>query len=419
MFLAYFKILKKRNFIFLWLGQIISQFGDRLTQIALIGYASNVYKSSSSLAFIISITIVPSLLFSPISGVYIDRWSKRKTMYVCDFLRGIFILLIPLYFLKLQSLMFIGILIFLSFSVGRFFIPAKMAFVPQIIEKQDIFLANSLITVTATIAAIFGIGLGGILVDSYGVKNAFAIDATTFFISALAIFFISTKERGKFLVGDILHIGKDAVDTVKKSFMWEFKEGIKYIFALDEARYAFRVFFFLFSYIGGLSTVFMRFIQNTLGSLTKDLGLIAASLGLGIFVGSLVYGRVAHKFSVTKVINFSTLFASLFLILFTVSIKVYPYSLYAIFLSFILGLIISPIFVGVNSLIHKKSDSQLLGRIFSGLEFTSHLGLLISMFTFAFLADIFGFFRIIISIGIIGSIFSLISIVRDDKVRRA
>src|SRR3989338_730313 len=130
----YVKILKKRNFFLLWFGQIIAQFGDRLTQIALVGLVSKASASSAHLAVVMSMAIIPVFIISPISGVYIDRWNKRKTLYLCDFLRGIFILLIPLFFLKFHSLIPLYILIFFSFSAGRFFIPAKMAFLPQVVD---------------------------------------------------------------------------------------------------------------------------------------------------------------------------------------------------------------------------------------------------------------------------------------------
>ncbi len=418
MILRYFKLLAKKNFLLLWFGQIISQFGDRLTQIALVGLVSRISMSSSSLAFVMSMAIIPVFIISPISGVYIDRWSKRKTMYISDFVRGVLILLIPLFLFYFKSMIVIYVLVFLSFSAGRFFIPAKMAFIPEIANKENIFLANSLVSITATIAAVIGFGLGGIIVERYGVRAAFSLDALTFFLSSLAVFLISVKEKGDFKVKDIINIGKDVVKTVKRSFLWEFKEGLKYILASKETKYAFKTFLFLFGYIGGLYVVFIRFIQEVLTTVTKELGFITVSLGVGIFIGSLLYGRVAHRFSIKKTINLSILLSSAYLLFFVISLKAYPYPVYAVFLAFLLGVIISPVFVGINALIHKESDKNILGRIFSGLEFTSHLGFLVSMFACSALADIFTPFTIIISIGIIGFLFSSIFIFKDGSNRR-
>jgi len=363
---------------------------------------------------VMSLATIPVFIISPISGVYIDRWDKRKTLYVCDLIRVVLILLIPFVFLKSHSLIPIYALIFLSFSAGRFFIPAKMAFLPHVVEKQDIFMANSLISNTATVAAALGLGLGGILVEKYGLVTAFSLDAATFFISGVAIFLISTKGRGEFLAKDILDIGKNVVASVKKSFLHELKEGIGYIFKAKETKYAFKIFFFLYSYIGALYIVFIRFIQNTLDSVTKDLGFAAVGLGAGIFLGSLAYGRIAHKFSVKKVINWAVLLSSFFIIFFVIFLTVYPLTIYAVLLSFVLGAIISPVSIGVTALIHRESDENLLGKIFSGLEFTSHFGFLIAMLCASKLADIFSPFTTIISVGIIGTLFSLFFIFFDD-----
>jgi len=414
MIIRYLKILKKRNFFCLWFGQVISQFGDRLTQIALVGLVSAASESTAHLAVVMSLATIPVFIISPISGVYIDRWDKRKTLYVCDLIRVVLILLIPFVFLKSHSLIPIYALIFLSFSAGRFFIPAKMAFLPHVVEKQDIFMANSLISNTATVAAALGLGLGGILVEKYGLVTAFSLDAATFFISGVAIFLISTKGRGEFLAKDILDIGKNVVASVKKSFLHELKEGIGYIFKAKETKYAFKIFFFLYSYIGALYIVFIRFIQNTLDSVTKDLGFAAVGLGAGIFLGSLAYGRIAHKFSVKKVINWAVLLSSFFIIFFVIFLTVYPLTIYAVLLSFVLGAIISPVSIGVTALIHRESDENLLGKIFSGLEFTSHFGFLIAMLCASKLADIFSPFTTIISVGIIGTLFSLFFIFFDD-----
>ena len=227
MFLAYLKVLKERNFLLLWLGQIISQFGDRLTQMALIGLVYKIKPSSAmSLAKIMSLAVIPVFLISPVAGVYVDRWNKRKTMFWSDALRGLFIILIPLSFFYIHSLIWVYVFVFLSFCAGRFFIPSKMAIIPVLVDKGNIFMANSLISTTAMIAAILGLGLGGLIVEKYGIKVAFSIDAATFFISSFLIFFMKVKEKKRFLVYDLINLGKEAFNAVGRSFIFEAKEEI-------------------------------------------------------------------------------------------------------------------------------------------------------------------------------------------------
>ncbi len=416
MFVSYFKVLKRRNFFLLWFGQVISQFGDRLTQMALIGLVYELMPHSSmSLAKVMSLPVLAVLLISPVAGVYVDRWQKRKTMYVSDFLRGICIALIFILIFKFKTMIFIYFLIFLSFCVGRFFIPAKMAIIPTLVDQKDLLLANSLVSITAMIAAILGFGLGGIIVEKLGVKVAFLIDSVTFFLSSLAVLSMRVQERGLFSPKDFLDLSKQAIEEVKRSFIFEMKEGLKYLLKSKETRYAAQVFFLLFSCLGSLYVVFIVFIQNTLSSVTLDLGYLAVGLGTGLFVGSLIYGKIGKRYPFKKSINVSLLINSIYLISFVTVLKFHPSKFFAFFSCFLLGGFSSPVVVGINALIHSESQNIFWGRIFSSLEVVMHFAFIAFMFLSSYLAGFFSPFTIIVSVGIIIFFFSSFRLLNEPK----
>lgn len=420
MIYSYFRVLREKNFFFLWFSQIISQFGDRLTQMALIGL---VYKlrpgSSIELAKMLSLAIIPVFLISPVAGVYIDRWNKRKTMYSSDLLRGIFIITIPFAFWKFQSLGIIYLLVFFSFCFGRFFIPAKMAIIPHLVKKGNLFLANSLVSTTAMIAAVLGFGLGGLIVEKWGVWTAFMIDAFTFFFSAFFILLMQVEEKASFKPQDLLYLSKDAILNVKRSFLTETKEGLKYILGSPETKYAARVFFALFAAIGSLYTTFIVFIQDSLSTVTADLGWLAVGAGAGLFIGSMLYGRIGRKFPVKKVINTALAAASLYLIIFTYILKSYPDKIFALSSCFILGVIVSPVVIAVNTMIHTESENNFWGRIFCYLEVIIHLAFIVFMFTASFIAEkLSSPFTIIISVGIIILFLSLFNLIKENGTHR-
>ncbi|MFA5271814.1 MAG: MFS transporter [Candidatus Omnitrophota bacterium] len=414
----YFKVLRNRNFFLVWISQVVSQFGDRLTQMALIGLVYKIAPGSSlGLAKMFSIAIIPVFLISPIAGVYVDRWDKRKTMYISDLLRGVFLFIVPFAATHFHSMPLVYLLIFLSFCVGRFFIPAKMAIIPSLVEKKSFFMANSLISTTATIAAVLGFGLGGMMVQKWGVECTFFIDALTFLFSALAISLVRLKGSAKFNPKDILELSKDAIVTVKNSFLHETKEGFKYIFSSKETRYAAKVQFVLFALIGSLYTIFIVFIQKTLSTVTFELGWLAVGCGAGLFAGSLFYGRIGAKFSIKKVTCVSLFFSSLYLVIFVSLLKIYPYKLFAFASCFIIGLIASPIAIAVNTLIHNESENKFWGRIFSSLEIIIHLTFIIFMFLSSYLAEKFTPFTIIIAISII-TMFSSYFFLREKNNKK-
>ena len=83
-------------------------------------------------------------------------------------------------------------MVFVLFSVTRFFIPAKMSIIPDLVPKDKLLEANSLIHTTGMIAAALGFGMSGVIISlpSVGIKGGLFIDAATFFISAIFIAFI-------------------------------------------------------------------------------------------------------------------------------------------------------------------------------------------------------------------------------------
>jgi MFS family permease len=88
----------------------------------------------------------------------------------------------------------------------------------------------------------------------------------------------------------------------------------------------------------------------------------------------------------------------------------------AAFLALCLGLIISPIMIASNTIIHNVSDNEMLGKIFSSLEIVMHLGFILFMFISSVLADKFSHLLILIAVGFLLSLLGLISLFLNRKV---
>jgi len=407
------KLLKNKNFFFLWFGQIISQVGDRLGQMALIGFVSlNMQGSSLEIAKALFFTILPVFLIGPLAGVYVDRWDRRKTLYTCDFLRAILVLIIPLFLISSKTRFLVYLLIFLIFCIGRFFIPAKMAIVVDLVEKNDLLLANSLINTTGMIAAILGFGIGGILVEWFGPKGGFYLDSLSFLISAFFIFLIG-KTAGNPI--KIKELAFEIVNVVRKSIWQELKEGFLYFFKNRYIRFTAWVMFVLWSALGSVYVVLIVFIQKTLGSITRDLGLLITFLGTGLFLGSLLYGRFGGRFSHYKTIFVSLILSGIFLSFFSLSLSFKPSFSVAGLLTFILGLVISPIMITSYTLIHKISQDSMMGKTFSSLEMVMHLAFILFMFISSFLSRYISELFILLSVSAIFVILGFLNLFYRKK----
>lgn len=408
-------VLKNRNFFLLWLGQIISQFGDRLGFMALIGFAySKVgYGQPAAVFKILLFTIIPVFIIGPIAGVYVDRWDRRRTMYASDLLRMLLVLLIPVFLFHLKNLGVAYILVFLVFCVARFFLPAKLSILPELVEEKDLLIANSLVNVTGMIAFILGSGIGGVLVEQVGAERGFYLDALTFLVSAVLIFLITARSQAKV---DLIKIGGEIVEVIKKSVIKEMKDGLVYLFTKQEIRLSAFVLFVLASALGMVSIVSIVFIQNTLHSATKDLGLLIMFLGTGLFVGTLVYGRFGSGLAHYKTIAFSLLLSGLMLIIFTLSVNRYPEFALAAGLAFLLGFFVSPLLTVINTIVHISSENEMRGKIFSSLEVVMHLGFLIFMYISSILAAHYSHVKILVATGILFCLLGVLNLFWQKKV---
>jgi len=396
------------------MGQIISQLGDRLGQMALIAFVYlRAPGSTLQIAKILSFTIIPVFLIGPLAGVYVDRWDRRRTMYICDFLRSLLVLTIPLFLLYTKNLAPVYLIIFIAFSIGRFFVPAKLSIVPDLVDKKDLLIANSLVNTTGMIAAVLGFGASGVLVEWLGPKIGFYLNSLTFLVSGTFIFLISKRFAVKI---NLKQVGQEIMEVISKSVFQEIREGVFYFIRQKDIRFTAAIIFALWSALGAVYVVVIVFVQNTLHSKTQDLGFLVMFLGIGLFLGSLVYGRFGQRISHYKII-FSCLVASgIMLVIFALGIYYYPVFFLAAFLALCLGLIISPIMIASNTIIHKVSDNEMLGKIFSSLEIVIHLGFLLFMFISSMLAERFSHVLILVVVGILLSLLGLASLILNRKV---
>jgi len=408
------EILRKRNFFFLLTGQIISQVGDRLGQMALIAFVYlRAPGSSLQMAKVLSFTIIPVFLIGPIAGAYVDRWDRRRTMYVCDFARAVLVFTIPFFLFYARNLLSIYLIIFIIFSISRFFVPAKLAIIPDLVEKKDLLLANSLVNTTGMIAAILGFGISGVLVEWLGAKSGFYLDSLGFFISGVLIFLISKKPSVSL---DLKKVGQEIVELIKKSLFQEIKEGVLYFVLNKKIRFTAGIMFALWSALGAVYVVVIVFVQQTLHSATKDLGLLVMFLGAGLFLGSLLYGRFGQKLSHYKIIFSSLASSGIMLVLFALVIHNYPSFPVAACLSLVLGLFVSPIMIASNTIVHHASDNGMMGKTFSSLEIVMHLGFILFMFLSSMLAEKFSHLYILVAAGLLLSGLGLVNLTFQRKM---
>ena len=180
----YVRLALNGSFSALWTGQLISLFGDRLNQIALVSVVLISTGSALATGLVFVAATLPNLLLSPIAGTFVDRWDHKETLIVSDILRAAIVLLLPL--VAVTNVLLVYPMVFLVTTISIFFRPARAAILPQIVEERDLLTANSALWVCEALADNIGYPLAGVFVFTLGasVTLAFWVDSATYLASA-------------------------------------------------------------------------------------------------------------------------------------------------------------------------------------------------------------------------------------------
>lgn len=185
------KIFQNRNLTLLWLGQMVSQSGDSIYQIGLMWLVLELSGSESVTGLVAMASYLPAVLLSLFAGVAADRYNRRKIMLSADALRFGIVLVIPFAHLAEQlSPAVLGINAFTLAIAATFFNPARDSLIPQIVPKNGLMRANSLIQTSWQFSLLLGPALAGLLLYYVGNVHLFTLDSLAYLSSFVFIFLI-------------------------------------------------------------------------------------------------------------------------------------------------------------------------------------------------------------------------------------
>ncbi len=369
-------LLRERNFRLLWIGQLCSQFGDRLTQLVLIGLAA-VHASGSTLtlAKVMVMTSLPALLLGPFAGVYVDRWDRKQTMITCDLIRVAGILVLPWAAAAGRIPLYLDI--FLLFSVGSFFVPARLAIIPDVVPPGQLGKANALFTTSGMIGSALILLVGALLVERFGAARTSWVNGLAYAASAVAIaplrsraFRPAAQEEeppARILAG-----------------IWE---GIRQLWLHDNTRRVIALLALLVGGAGASMVIGTVLVQSALRSVTKALGFLSLWFGVGIFFGTVAHGRYGTRQTKRQALGLAFMGCGFSVWLFLVAVMTLKSGVAASFATGLLGFFVAPVGIVTNTLVHEAHPERLQGRIFSSLGVVFNLSLILSMLAAGWLAE--------------------------------
>jgi MFS family permease len=349
----YLRLARNANFSLLWVGQLVSLFGDRVHQVAL-AFLVAARGNPLEVGITFAMTAIPNVLLGPLAGALADRWDRRLTMIGCDIVRAGLVLLVPV--AAPIDIRLVYVLAFAVATVSILFRPAKNAIVPLVVDERDLVTANSAITVTETLADLLGYPAAGLLVASLGslIGAAFAVDSATYVVSALLLWSMLTGRSEHVTTPFSLRaIGQEMVEG------WLFLRRHAELFSNT------LVSTFAQVAVGAEVVCSILYAQSVLEhsriGYPENYSLMMAAIGLGSIVGGLVIGGVAGRFpkgplSIVGFVTFGLTFIAMGFVR-------DPYLAIALF--FLVGATNMIFLIPNITLFQERTPQRLMGRVVS------------------------------------------------------
>lgn len=376
-----YSVLAVPNFRWLWIGSLGSSFAMNMQIIARGWFVYDLTSSAMDLAWVTLSFMLPSVLFSLYGGVLADRLPKRSLIVFAQTLNAAATLV-------MAWIIFSGNVVFWDFIWFGFFngtvlalsMPARQAFVPELIPQPLIFTAMALNTTGWNLSRIVGPALAGLLIawlaggdkqSAFGVGIVYTVIASLYLASALTTLFvdrpgISTQEQ-------------------RNGTYQEMREGLAYVFAHPRifALLLLSIIPFLFGM--PLNTLLPAFNQDVLGGHADSLGILVSAMGGGAIIGSMTMAAMGDMQRKGFWLLISSLGWALATAFFGFSVNLTA-ALVAIAL---IGLISAWNMSLNRGLIQHAVDSHMRGRIMS-IDMMFHGLMPIGVFPISWVAETYG-----------------------------
>jgi MFS family permease len=300
------RALRHRNFQLFFSGQLISLIGTWMDNIAEAWLVYRLTGSSLLLGTVAFAGQIPVFLLAPIGGMVADRWNRQRVVIATQassmVLAGILAVLTLTGRVKVWEVV---VLAALMGAVNAFDIPARQAFLVDMVGREDLMNAIALNSSMFNGARVIGPSIAGILVASIGEGWCFAANS----ISYIAV-----------IVGLLLmQVNRTPVETLRVSPFEHIVEGFRFVWNTGPIR-ALLLLLGLVSLVAMPYSVLMPiFAAKILHGNARTLGVLMGATGVGALGGALTLASRSGVKGLGRWVAIACASFGTFLILFSLS----------------------------------------------------------------------------------------------------
>jgi MFS family permease len=365
-------VLKNRNFLLLWIGQVFSQLADKVYLVLAIALIASHFQAPNQTisgwvsAIMVAFTI-PAVLLGSIAGVYVDRWSKKGVLVVTNLLRGGLVLVIPALLWIAGQATWGGLPVGFEFLLGitllvsaftQFFAPAEQAAIPLLVKRERLLAANSLYTTTMMASVIIGFAIGepalaaaGSLLGGGELGKEMLVGGG-YAIAGMILIAVKTQENPDAKSSESSHVWQDI------------KEGVAYLGKNRRVRSALIQLIILFSIFAALAVLAVRLAEIIPNITSSQFGFLLAAGGVGMAVGAGFLGNFGQRLSHRAL----SLYGSIGMAVSLAMIPLFTDQLFAVVgIIVLLGIGASVVGIPMQTTIQSETPEEMRGKVF-GLQ---------------------------------------------------
>ena len=367
----------KRVFAIIWTGQFLSILTSSIVNFAIVLWLSLETGSAEVLAFATMAALLPQSVLGLFTGIFIDRWKRKRVMIMADsFIAFCTLILAVLFYFDLAKISHIYVLLALRSVGSAFHMPAMQASVPLLAPKSELMRIAGINQVIQSVCNIAGPALAGLFITMMKMTNILLLDVAGAAFACLSLCFVFIPDPSHEERNSELHLwreAKEAIMEVRNQY------GLSWLFLLS----------ILATFvIMPVSVLFPLMTLNHFAGNAFQGSLVEVSWGGGALLAGALLGLKKYRWNEILLINGMYIALGL-TFLFSGLLPVSGFIWFAV-LTALGGVCGSLYFATFTTVIQSRIDPGVMGRVFSFYMSFSMLPSMIGLLSTGFLADSIG-----------------------------
>lgn len=360
-------VLRRRDFALLFLAGLVSYTGDWMLAVALPVTVYALTGSALATGGVLIANKIAALILSPIAGVFVDRWDRKRTMVVANLVRAP-ILLLLLAFTSAERVWVVYLVAAVNSAVGQFFRPAENAMLPRLVGEEQLVPANALNSLNDNLSRLIGPALGGLTAAWLGLRGVVAADSASYLVAAIMIGAIATATRPERRAADAGVLSGTRTDVWRE--MWG---GFLLVWHHPVLRIVFIVFALASLGEGVFQTAFWIYVDQALRGGAGEAGWLMSAQAVGGLIGAMVIGTWGKSRAALSLLGWGSIGLGL------IDLAVYNYPAFVpgiwlgLGLMALVGIPATAFGTGYTTAIQSEAADAYRGRVFGALGAVSAL----------------------------------------------